>query len=240
MLGFGGMQVNALSCQSSRGKVEGAVVQALQGIQETLDTLARDMILFSTNEYGFISLPEELTTGSSIMPQKRNPDVLELVRGKTGIVAGLVTQVRAVGSGLYSGYHRDYQLLKEPVIATLETVEACLRMMERLAAEVVFDEQAMRASCTREIYAADIAMDKAQKGIPFRDAYQAAMAELDDTTIDDAFVTARISAYRTIGSMGDPGLERYKEPLSEMSAWVAAQQASLANTFTRLRGPLTV
>ena len=240
MLGFGGMQVNALSCQSSRGKVEGAVVQALQGIQETLDTLARDMILFSTNEYGFISLPDQLTTGSSIMPQKRNPDVLELVRGKTGIVAGLVTQVRSVGSGLYSGYHRDYQLLKEPVIATLETVEVCLRMMECLAAEVVFDEQVMRASCTREIYAADIAMDKAQKGIPFRDAYQAAMDELDDTTIDDAFVTARISAYRTIGSMGDPGLERYKEPLSELSAWVAAQQASLANTVMRLRGPLTV
>ncbi|MFC1639889.1 argininosuccinate lyase [Gemmatimonadota bacterium] len=240
MLGFSGMQVNALSCQTSRGKVEGAVVQALAGVQETLDTLARDMILYSTDEFGFLSLPEELTTGSSIMPQKRNPDVLELVRGKTGVIAGLATQVRAVGSGLYSGYHRDYQLLKEPLINTLDIVEFCLQMMARLAADVVFDEQAMRASCTREIYAADIAMDKAQQGVPFRDAYQAAMAELDSATIDDAFVTARIDAYRTIGSMGNPGLDRYEEPLSNLAAWVAAEQASLANTFARLRGPLTV
>jgi argininosuccinate lyase len=240
MLGFGGLQVNALSCQTSRGKVEGAVVQALENVQGTLATLANDMILYSTNEFGFISLPDELTTGSSIMPQKRNPDVLELVRGKTGLVAGLATQVRTVGSGLYSGYHRDYQLLKEPVITTLAIVEECLQMMERLAADVVFDEQAMRASCTPDIYAADIAMDKAQQGVPFRDAYQAAMAELNSVTIDDAFVNARIDAYQTIGSMGNPGLDRYEEPLAEVAAWVAGQQASLANTFARLRGPLTV
>ena len=240
MLGFSGMQVNALSCQTGRGKVEGAVVQAIAGIQETLDTLARDMILFSTHEFGFVSLPNELTTGSSIMPQKRNPDVLELIRGKTGIIAGLATQIRAVGSGAFSGYHRDYQLLKEPLITALETVEANLQMMERLAVEVEFNEQAMRASCTREIYAADIAMEKAKQGMPFRDAYQAATAELDSTTIDEAFVTARIDAYQTIGSMGNPGLDLYKQPLTDLSAWVAEQRTLLANSFARLRGPLTI
>ena len=240
MLGFGGLQVNALSCQTGRGKVEGAVVHSLESIQGTLDTLARDMIFYSTDEFGFFSLPDELTTGSSIMPQKRNPDVLELVRGKTGIVAGATTQVRTVGFGLTSGYHRDYQLLKEPVIVALATVEACLQMMDRVVADVAFDEQAMRASCTREIYAADIALEKARQGVPFRDAYQSAMAELANLTIDDAFVMSRIDAYQTIGSMGNPCLERYEEPLAELATWVAEQRASLANTFARLRGPLTV
>ena len=240
MLGFGGLQVNALSCQTGRGKVEGTVIHALESIQGTLDTLARDMILYSTDEFGFISLPEELTTGSSIMPQKRNPDVLELVRGKAGIVAGAVAQVRTAGFGLFSGYHRDYQLLKEPVITALETVEECLLIMDRVVSDVVFDEQAMKASCTREIYAADIALDKARQGVPFRDAYQAAIAELANLTVDDAFVTSRIDAYQTIGSMGNPGLERYDTPLTELATWIAEQRESLGDTFDRLRGPLPI
>jgi len=239
MLGFSRLQVNALSCQTGRGKVEGAVVHALVNIQETLDTLARDIILYSTDEFGFISIPDQLTTGSSIMPQKRNPDVLELVRGKTGVLAGAATQVRAVGTGLTSGYHRDYQLLKEPLITALTTVEECLRMIDRVVTEVVFDEQAMRASCTREIYAADIALEKAQQGVPFRDAYKSALAELADVTVDEAFVTSRIDAYHTIGSMGNPGLERYVEPLANLAVWVAGERATLDNTFARLRGRLS-
>ncbi len=240
ILGFGGLQVNALSCQTSRGKVEGTVVHALQNVQETLDAVARDMILYSTDEFGFISLPHDLTTGSSIMPQKRNPDVLELVRGKTGVVVGAASQLRTVGSGLTSGYHRDYQLLKEPLFTALSTVEACLQIMSRVAVDVEFNEEAMKASCTKEIYAADIASEKAQQGVPFRDAYKMAMAELEELAVDDSFIDSRIDAYKTLGSMGDPGLDKYEEPLAELSAWVKMQQASVEETRTRMREPIAL
>jgi argininosuccinate lyase len=238
MLGFGGLQVNALSCQTSRGKVEGTVVHAILTVQDTLETLASDMILYSSDEFGFINIPDELTTGSSIMPQKRNPDVLELVRGKTGVVAGAASQLRTVGSGLISGYHRDYQLLKEPLITALNTVEVCLEMMARVVAEVVINEAATRASCTREIYAADIAAEKAQQGTPFRDAYKEAMADLADLTVDDSFIESRIDAYKTLGSMGNPGLDRYEVPLAELSAWLKEKRAQTVDTRARLREPL--
>ena len=238
LLGFSRLQVNALSCQNSRGKLEGTVIHALECVQGTLAKLATDLILFSTDEFGFLSLPDELTTGSSIMPQKRNPDVLELVRAKAGVVAGAAAQVRAVASGLTSGYHRDFQLLKEPVIKTLDVVEESLVVMDRVVQSVKFDERAMAASCTREIYAADVALEQAQRGVPFRDAYRAALAELEDLAVDEKFVRNRIDAYRTIGSMGKPGLDLYTTLLADLSRWVGEQQRRQNETFERLRRPL--
>jgi argininosuccinate lyase len=239
LLGFKDLQINALACQTSRGKVEGEIVHALESVQDTLDTLARDMILYSTVEFGFLSLPNELTTGSSIMPQKRNPDVLELVRGKRGVVVGACSQIRAVGSGTTSGYHRDYQLLKEPLINALQTVQDCAELMARVVLDVAINESAMNAACTRDIYAADIASQKAQEGIPFRDAYKEAMKELEGLDVDEEFVVSRIDAYQTLGSMGNPGLERYEGPLSEFGSWIDEERALLRQTYHRLREPLT-
>jgi argininosuccinate lyase len=195
-------------------------------------------MLYSTREFGFLSLPEDLTTGSSIMPQKRNPDVLEILRGKTGIVAGLSQQVQSIASGLTSGYHRDYQLLKEPVIVAFDTVEACLQIMSRVVAEFVFDEERMKKSCTREIYAADLALEKAQQGIPFRDAYRVAMADLEDLTVDNSFIVSRVDAYKTLGSMGNPGLNNYDEPLAELLVWIEEQHKTISDSRSRMREPL--
>jgi len=236
LLGFNSIQVNALSCQTSRGKVERDVVHGLAGIQGTLDVLARDLIFYSTEEFGFVTLPQEFTTGSSIMPQKRNPDVLELIRGSTGIVEGALAQLSVVGSGLTSGYHRDYQLLKEPLITALDAVAACLAMVARITDGLVFDEDAMRASCTRELYAADVALAKALAGVPFRDAYKAAMEELAFLEIDDGFINATIASYKTIGSMGNSGLERYDAPIAALSEWVTKQERGQQDSIERLRG----
>jgi argininosuccinate lyase len=172
------------------------------------------------------------------MPQKRNPDVLELVRARHGLVVGAATQVRTITGRLTSGYHRDLQLLKEPLLRSLATVSESLAMMDRVMADLVVDEEALAASCSREIYAADLALEKAREGVPFRDAYRSAMAELEGLEIDPAFVAERIDAYRTVGSMGNPGLERYREPLAELAAWIADRQEQLQRVEERLRSPL--
>lgn len=238
LLGFNRVQVNALYCQNSRGKQEGAALHALEAVQGTLARLATDLILFCTREYGFVSLPAELTTGSSIMPQKRNPDVLELVRGKEGVVAGAAEEVRRVAAKLPSGYNRDYQLLKAPLVRALDAVEGSLEIMEALAGSMVFDEQAMAASCTKEIYAADLALERSLQGVPFRDAYRDAMGELEDLEVDAAFVQGRIDAYRTLGSMGDPGLDRLETRCTNTTAWTERMWQRVRETEDRLRGPL--
>jgi argininosuccinate lyase len=143
-----------------------------------------------------------------------------------------------VATGLTSGYHRDFQLLKEPLITALATVEESLTIMDAVVSGVTFNETAMAASCTREIYAADLALERALEGVPFRDAYRAAMSELENLAFDEAFVAGRIHAYRTIGSMGDPGLERYQEPLTDLAQWVEAERQKTAAMEERLRGPL--
>jgi argininosuccinate lyase len=238
LLGFASLQVNALYCQNGRGKAEGAVVNALQSAQDTLAKLATDLILFSGNEFGYVVLPERLTTGSSMMPQKRNPDVLELVRARAGVVAGAASQVRSVAVGLTSGYHRDFQLLKQPVVDSLAAVCDSLAMMDRVVEDVSFDEAALAASCTPEIYAADVALEKAREGMPFRDAYRDAMEHLDEITIDVEFIAERIHAYRTIGSMGNPCLWRYRDSLSKLEDWLAQRKARLQDALTRLSRPL--
>ncbi len=238
LLGFADLQVNALYCQNSRGKVEGTVLFALESAQDTLAKLAGDLILFSAPDLAYLSLPVQLTTGSSIMPQKRNPDVLELVRARAGVVTGAAAQVRAIAGRLISGYHRDYQLLKAPLIRALATVAESLDMMGGVADAMVFDEEALAASCSSDIYAADLALERAREGTPFRDAYRTAMAELEGLTVDRAFVLSRIAAYQTLGAMGNPGLDRYRGPLDDLARWLADGNARLREVEARLRSPL--
>jgi argininosuccinate lyase len=238
LLAFEELQVNALYCQNSRGKVEGTILHALAAIQGTLAKLAADLIQFSSPELGFVTLPGDMTTGSSIMPQKKNPDVCELVRARAGVVAGAAAQVHSLAAGLGSGYHRDYQLLKGPLISALATVEESLEIMDRLVAGLNVDESACAASCTREIYAADVALDKAREGIPFRDAYREAMAELEGLTINEDFVASRIDSYRSLGSMGNPGLDRYQERLTELGSWFETGRKRAEAMTRRLSEPL--
>jgi argininosuccinate lyase len=239
LLAFEELQLNALYCQNSRGKVEGTILHALTAIQGTLARLAVDLIQFSSPELGFVILPDDMTTGSSIMPQKKNPDVCELVRARAAVVAGAAAQVHAVTAGLGSGYHRDYQLLKEPLISALATVEESLEMMDRLVAGLNVDDAACAASCTREIYAADLALDRARQGIPFRDAYREAMAELEGLSIDGDFVTGRIDSYQSLGSMGNPGLDSYQERITELGAWIETGRKRSASMIERLSRPLS-
>ncbi len=173
LLGFRKTQENELYAQNSRGKFESIILFSLSQVMLDLQRLATDLVLFSMEEFGFFRLPDEFCTGSSIMPQKKNPDVLEIARANFAVVHSGYLQVVEMIKGLPSGYHRDLQLTKEPLIRgfkkTLETVEIMNLVLENL--EV--DEDMCRRACTEEIYAADKALEMVKKGAAFRDAYRA-------------------------------------------------------------------
>ncbi len=174
LLGFSTVQQNTLFCQNSRGKFELFMLAALQQVGLTLNKLASDLMLYSTAEFGFVTKPAELCTGSSLMPQKKNPDVMELVRAKTATLSGNYMKVASVVQGLPSGYNRDLQETKKPVIDSFQIVNSSLLMMQLWVEQMAFNKEKLEAAITSELYAADKVVGQALAGVPFRDAYLSA------------------------------------------------------------------
>lgn len=204
-LGFASVQNNVLAVQFSRGKLDAQIVGAAADIMGTLSRLANDLILFSLTELGYVRLPQELCSGSSIMPQKRNPDALELLRAKAATVDGYAQQCRGVVRGLPSGYNRDLQETKEPLLRTLELVDQSLAVAVRLIERLEPDRQRMRAALTSEIYATDYAYRLMREGLPFRDAYRRAAAEYTDAALPDPLIA--LAERTSSGAPGNPRLE---------------------------------
>ncbi|MBI2580829.1 hypothetical protein HYV85_03390 [Candidatus Woesearchaeota archaeon] len=190
LLGFGRVQETTY-VQNSRGKFELLVLQALQQLMLDINKLATDLMLFSTSEFGFVTLPQFSTsefgfvtlpqnflTGSSIMPQKNNYDVLELARGSYGVVTGCTTSVATTTANLPSGYSRDLQLTKEPLMEGTETTLATVKIMAAVMHNIRFNEKRCKAAMTEELYATQRAYELVKKGVPFRDAYAAISKEL--------------------------------------------------------------
>ena len=178
LLGFSKLQENPLYCANSRGKFEAIVLSACVQAMLDLNKLAMDLQLFSMPEFGYFELPEELCTGSSIMPQKKNPDVLELVRAKSHVVQGELFKVLGIVSNLPSGYNRDFQLTKEPLMNGLETTKASLQVMALAVSKLKVDKWKCESALTAELFATENALKKAKAGMPFREAYKAAAKEL--------------------------------------------------------------
>ena len=173
------MQNNVIYVQNSRGKIEAAIVQALAQIMLDLSKLAQDILLFSTVEYGFFQVPQELCTGSSIMPQKRNLGVMELVRARTQTVLALQQQILGIVSGLPSGYNMDYQETKRPFMEALDVVQESLEICTLVVSALGVNTERLTAACTFELFAADRAYELASVAkLPFRDAYRIVGAEV--------------------------------------------------------------
>lgn len=172
LLGFEKTQENPIHCANSRGKYELLVVDGLVHIMLDLNKMASDLILFSCPEFGFFELPEKYCTGSSIMPQKVNPDPLELIRANYHIVAGYESMIKGVCSNLISGYHRDYQLTKGPAIKSIGITLSSLKVMSKIINGLEINEKKMKEAMTDEIYATEKAYKLVEKGIPFREAYK--------------------------------------------------------------------
>jgi argininosuccinate lyase len=194
LLGFSRPVHNVLHASHARGKVESAILSALGQVMLTLSRLAQDLILFSMPEFAYFRLPAEFTTGSSIMPQKRNPDVLELVRAKAAKVlaqAGLAAEILRAAP---SGYNRDLQEIKEPFLDGFEVTISSLRILTALVKGLEADPEALRRGFRPEVFATARALELVATGIPFRDAYHQVKAQLDrlvDKSPDQALAAKR-------------------------------------------------
>jgi len=171
-LGFSKVQQNPIYAQYSRGKFETFLIQVLSQVTADLNKAANDLILFNMPEFGFITLPDEFCTGSSIMPQKKNPDVLELLRAKHHVVTACGFEISMMISNLISGYNRDIQLTKEPVFKAIKTTLDSLKISILLFRELTVNEAACEQAMSAELYATEQAYALVKAGVPFRDAYQ--------------------------------------------------------------------
>lgn len=174
-LGFARLVVNPQYAQNSRGKIELQALSVLSACTLDLRRLAWDLSLFTTHEFGFVKLPEQYCTGSSIMPNKNNPDTVELLRAVHGVIQGAQTELASVLS-LPSGYQRDLQATKPPLLRAFRKGLQALDLLPDLLATFEWQSERMRDSISAQMLATDRALDMARDGIPFRDAYKTASA----------------------------------------------------------------
>ncbi|HET8819880.1 MAG TPA: argininosuccinate lyase [Xanthomonadaceae bacterium] len=209
-LGFGRLQVAATYAQLSRGKFELAALEALGSAMLDLRRLAWDLSLFTSAEFGFVSLPPEYATGSSIMPNKRNPDVVELMRGTYASVAAARTEIEQLLS-LPSGYHRDLQVTKGALFHGFGKGLQALALLPGLLRGLRWREGAMRAALDPAMYATDLAVDLARDGTPFREAYRQAA---DPARWRGGSPAASLAARTSPGAAGDPRLDLLRSRLA--------------------------
>jgi argininosuccinate lyase len=171
-MGFGRVQQNPIYAQSSRGKFEAFILATLSMVLFDINKIASDLILFSMPEFGFFELPDEFLTGSSIMPHKKNPDVLELLRSNYHVVLAYEIQIKSLTANLISGYHRDFQLTKEPALNGLALTARSLAMVTLIFKNLSVNKKKCQAALTSELFATEKAYRLVRRGVPFRDAYK--------------------------------------------------------------------
>ncbi len=171
-LNFKRVQNNPMYCAMSRGKFENIILQAISSVMFDLGKIASDLLLFTTKEFNFFTLPDSFKTGSSIMPQKKNYDVLELVRGNIAIFNGYQSQINNVVKNLPAGYNRDFQLTKEPYMKGMKLALDTARVMSLVVKNLEAKKKNLEDACTAELYATDEALKLVKGGMNFREAYQ--------------------------------------------------------------------
>ena len=216
-LGHLELDLNSVFVQNSRGRFEGVVLFALHQISMTLSRLASDLILFSSEQFGFFELPVDLTTGSSIMPQKRNPDVLELVRAVPASLLGRYAEVTGLLQGLGAGYHRDLQRTKAPLMDGLEDSRNVLAVMQLAVERLGVNKEACAAALGDGIYQTDAVYAHVRGGEAFREAYRK-VKESPQARIDhDELLRTRVHEGVPGTDQSEPlrrGLERIQEGLA--------------------------
>jgi len=220
LLGFSKVQRSPIDVQNSRGRHETAVLQWAASAGGVLEKFLWDVSLYSTEEFGFLKLPDAFTTGSSIMPQKKNPDVVELARGRCRELRGAAGLIEQIASGLPSSYHRDLQLLKRPLVTALHSADELFAVLKPLLPALQVQAATTAAACTDELYAAHQAYVLVQSGLPFREAYRQVARALQDGT----FAPDRTALTAThLGGAGNLALEDLAAELAAARSWIQAK-----------------
>lgn len=237
ILGFESVQNNVLYVNNSRGKLESVVIDSLEQIMLSFSRAAEDMILFSLPEFGYFTLPDELCSGSSIMPQKKNPDSLELLRAKSCKVGALNTLVKGIIRSLPSGYNRDLQETKEPLFNSLDIVFSSVKIMIKTIKHLKVNEHILLGSFPPEIYATDKVYQRVlEKGLSFRDAYKIVGTHLESIKEDDP---VKVIEKRTSkGTSGNLCLDLIEEFHSKTVIWVKDENRKFINSMKTLFGKI--
>lgn len=172
LLGFEKLNYNVVYAQMGRGKTERILAQAMSSVAATLAKMAMDVCLFINQNFGFISFPAELTTGSSIMPHKKNPDVFELIRSRCNKIQALPNEIAMMTTNLPSGYHRDLQLLKENLFPSITSLNECLEIATFMLQNISIKNDILKDNKYAYLFSVEVVNDLALKGTPFRDAYK--------------------------------------------------------------------
>jgi argininosuccinate lyase len=223
---------NVLHAGHTRGKNEAAILQAAGQVMITLSRLSQDLILFSMPEFGYFSLPAEFGTGSSIMPQKNNPDVLELLRARAARVLGHGATVLEILRGSASGYNRDLQEVKQPFLEGIAMTRSSTRILEPIIDGLLVHRDALERAFTAEVFATDHVLDQVARGMPFREAYHRVKAGLDDLSRQDP--REAIARKRHEGATAGLDFDAYDRRLEEIRLFVREEREGFEHAVSSL------
>lgn len=207
LLGFEGMNTNVVYAQMGRGKTEQTLAFAMAGLAGTLNKFSSDVCLYNSQDFSFIKLADELTTGSSIMPHKKNPDVFELIRAKTNNLRALPNQIMMAITNLTSGYHRDFQILKEILFPALHELKACLFIAEYATGKIEVNTRLLKDPKYNLIFSVEAVNELVLKGVPFREAY----VQVANQIKDGSFIPPEELNHTHEGSIGNLGNEEIQK-----------------------------
>lgn len=216
-LGFKRTQNNVMYCQNSRGKIEGEVLEVCVQMMLTLNKLACDLLFFTTQEFHFFDISETISTGSSIMPQKKNLDVAELIRGRTATVISTKNELTMNIINKISGYHRDGQEIKRPLFLGLRYTETSLEVMSVIVKNIKPLTKVLVNSMTPELFAAHKAFALVKDGVPFRDAYIEVGANLDKIKVTPDEIEKMLKKSTHQGGTGNLGLDKLKQQIKKLN-----------------------
>ena len=232
LMGFRKVQNNVLYANNSRGKFEAFFLDHAEYIALTISKLAQDLMLFTLPEFGYFSLPRELCTGSSIMPQKKNPDGLELARSRTSLIGSCSMRVKSIIRALPSGYNRDFQDTKEPFIEGFRSALELVMITDEMIQGLEVHPDNLIAACTSELYATDRVMEKVLSGGNFRDSYKDVGLNLDKVQGEDPVASLRKRT--SVGTAGNLMIEKDETWLAELSKRVEGEMGRLSSIYSSL------
>ena len=203
-LNFKTLKYNSLACQISRNKIEKNTFDAIGNIAFTLSKISMDICLYLGDEFQFISFPENITTGSSIMPHKKNPDVFEIIRGKCNSIQNLSNSANLSSTNLPSGYHRDFQLNKGKIINAVNNIKECIQILSYCLSKISINKKILEKSNYENIFSVELINEMVLKGMPFRDAYLELKSKLKSGEIK----FPKTVNHSHIGSIGNLALDK--------------------------------